>query len=144
LLLAGCGKSGNTNENSPPPNDTSHAGGFTSQEYFDPPNQTQVKSRLTGTEMKPLTSVLLYIKQPKLELFTTNGTPQAVIEAPECDYDAEHKTVNSAAHLQMRTGDGKLRVEGDGFLWRQDGSFLTISNHVHTVIITGPDVNALL
>ena len=35
---------------------------------------------------------------------------------------------------KLQTGDGKFRVEGDGFLWRQNDSFLTISNHVHTVI----------
>lgn len=133
VLLAGCGQSGNVNVNSPPPDAAGHAGGFTSLEYFEQPNQTQVKSRLTGTEAQPRGG-LLFIKQPKLETFYTNGSPQAVVEAPECVYDDQHKTVNSAAHLRMRTGDGRLRTEGDGFLWRQDDSFLTISNHVYTLI----------
>ena len=43
-------------------------------------------------------------------------------------------TASSAGHLQVQTGDGKIRVEGDGFLWRQNDSFLTISNRVSTVI----------
>jgi hypothetical protein len=144
LLLAGCGKSGITIENSPPPNDPSQGSGFTSLEYFDPPNQTQIKSRLTGTDEKPLPDGLIYLKQPKLEFFYTNGTPQAVVEAPECVYDMQQHTVNSAAHLQMRSGDGKFRVEGDGFLWRHDDFFLYISNHVHTVIEPGPESKAHL
>jgi hypothetical protein len=41
---------------------------------------------------------------------------------------------NSPGHLQVQTGDGKFRVEGDGFLWRQSDSFLTISNNVRTVV----------
>ncbi len=116
-------------------------GGFTSVEYFPQPDQTRMKSRLTGTEAQPLPGGLLVIKQLKLETFTTNSRPQAVIEAPECVYDTLHNTTSSGGHLQLQSGDGKVRIEGDGFLWRQDDSFLTISNHVHTVIETGPEMN---
>ena len=143
-LLAGCGKSGdNAAGNAPTTRDPSHGSGFSTVEYFPPPNQTQVRSRLTGTDAQP-SGDLVFLKQPKLELFTTNGAPQAIIEAPECVYDMQNKTVDSASHLRMQTGDGKLRVEGDGFLWRQDDSFLTISNHVHTVIESSPKTKALL
>jgi hypothetical protein len=116
-------------------------GGFTSVEYFAQPNQTHMKSRLSGTEAQPLPGGLLVIKQLKLETFATNGSPQAVVEAPECVYDTLHSTANSAGHLRLRSGNGKIRTEGDGFLWRQDDSFLTISNHVHTVFETGPEMN---
>jgi hypothetical protein len=40
--------------------------------------------------------------------------------------------------LQLQTRRRKIRVEGDGFLWRQDDSLLTISNHVQTVIENAP------
>jgi hypothetical protein len=116
-------------------------GGFTSVEYFAQPNQTQMKSRLSGAEAQPLPGGLLVIKHLKLETFNTNGSPQAIVEAPECVYDTQHNTANSAGHLQLQSGDGKFRTEGDGFLWRQDDSFLTISNHVHTVIEIGPEMN---
>ena len=56
------------------------------------------------------------------------------MDAPECVYDTLNGVANSPGHLQLRTGDGNFRVEGDGFLWRQDDALLTISNHVHTVI----------
>ena len=116
-------------------------GGFTSVEYFAQPNQTQIKSRLSGAEAQPLPGGLLVIKQLKLETFNTNGSPQAIVKAPECVYDTQHNTANSAGHLLLQSGDGKIRTEGDGFLWRQDDSFLTISNHVHIMIETGPEMN---
>jgi len=119
-------------------------GGFTMVKYYDAPDQTQMKSRLSGAEGHPLTSRLYVIKQLKLELFNTNGSPQAVVEAPDCIYDMQNGLANSAGHLLLQSGDGKISTEGDGFLWRQDDSFLTISNHVHTVIKTGPEAKGLL
>jgi hypothetical protein len=120
------------------PTAASHATNFTSVEYCDaPPNQTQMKTRLSGANAQPGPGELLVIKQFKLETFTTNGSPQAIVEAPECVYDMKNGAANSAGHLRLQSGDGKIRTEGDGFLWRQDDSFLTISNHVHTVIKTG-------
>jgi hypothetical protein len=115
--------------------------GFTSVEYFPQPNQTRMKSRLSGAEAQPLPGGLLVIKQPKLETFNTNGSPQAIVEVPECFYNLTNGVANSAGHLKMRSGDGKIRIEGDGFLWRQDDSFLTISNHHHTMIESGPGMN---
>jgi hypothetical protein len=123
------------------PDVASHASDFTSVEYFEAPLERQMKSRLSGAEAQPLPGGLLVVKQLKLETFTTNGNPQAVVEAPECAYDMRNGVANSAGHLQLRSGDGKIRTEGDGFLWRQDDSFLTISNHVRTVIETGPETN---
>ena len=99
-----------------------------------------MKSRLSGADAQPLPGGLLVIKALKLETFNTNGSPQAVVEAPECVYDMRNGTASSPGHLQLRSADGKIRTEGDGFLWRQDASFLTISNHVHSVIETGPEM----
>ena len=97
---------------------------------------------MSGAEAQPLPGGILIIKQLKLETFHTNGTPQAVVEAPECIYDTVNDTANSAGHLHLQNGDGTLRTDGDGFLWRQEDSSLTISNHVHTVIVTGPEQKA--
>jgi len=123
------------------PGVTSHARGFSSVEYYPVPLQQQMKSRLSGAEAQPEPGGLLVIKQLKLELFNTNGAPQAVVQAPECVYDTQNYTATSAGHLQLQSGDGKIRTEGDGFLWRQEDSFLTISNHVHTVIENGTEMN---
>jgi hypothetical protein len=124
------------------PGIASGARGFTSVEYYPAPLQQQMRSRLSGAEGQPLPGGLLVIKHLKLETFNTNGSPQAVVEAPECTYDTFHYTASSAGHLRLQTGDGKIRTDGDGFLWRQDDSLLTISNNVHTVIETGLEMKA--
>ena len=111
-----------------------HASNFTSVEYFEPPQQQQMKSRLSGAEAQPQAGGLLVIKQLNLETFDANGKPEMIVNAPECVYDTFNRVANSPGHLVAQTGDGKFHVEGDGFLWRQNDSFLTISNNVHTVI----------
>jgi hypothetical protein len=115
-------------------NGVQHASDFTSVEYFESPHQRQMKSRLSGMEAQPLAGGLLVIKQFKLETFTVDGKPEMVVEAPSCTYDTSDATASSPGPLQVRTGDGKFRVEGDGFLWRQTNSFLTISNNVHSLV----------
>lgn len=117
---------------------TGHANDFSSVEYFEPPHQTLMKSRLSGAEAQPLAGGLLVIKQLKLETFDTNGTPGLIVKAPECVYDTLHGVASSPGHLRLETSDASSHVEGDGFLWRQANSFLTISNNVQTVIETGP------
>ena len=91
---------------------------------------------MSGAEAQPLAGSLLAIKQLKMETFGTNGSPQVVVEAPECVYDTSLGVANSAGHLRLQNGDGKLRTEGDGFLWRQSDNSLTISNNVFTLIKT--------
>ncbi|HXI71829.1 MAG TPA: hypothetical protein VNN22_15850 [Verrucomicrobiae bacterium] len=114
-------------------NAAGHANNFSSVEYFEPPHQQQMKSRLSGAEARPQ-GPLLVIQDMNLELFDTNGVKQATIKAPHCVYDTQKGEANSPGHLWLETGDGESHVEGDGFLWRQSSSFLTISNHVRTVI----------
>ena len=111
-----------------------HADNFSSVEYFEPPHQQQMKSRLSGAEARPQAGGLLVITELKLEIFDTNGAPEVVIKAPHCVYDTQKGLANSPGHLWLETGDGDSHVEGDGFLWRQSSSFLTISNNVRTVI----------
>lgn len=141
VLLAGCKKPGPVVAAASPPHDTtSHASDFTSVEYYEAPFQRVMKSRLHGADGQPQGPLLL-IQQLKLELFGTNGLLQAVIKAPDCVYDTQKGLANSPNHLWVESADGKSHVEGDGFLWRQQVQFLTISNHVHTVIVNMPEQN---
>lgn len=117
----------------------SHASDFTSVEYFPAPNQQQMRSRLSGAEAQPLPGGLLAIKGLKLETFGLNGRPEIVVNAPECTYDQLNGTASSPGRLQVQYQEGKIRVEGEGFLWRQTDSFLTISNRVSTVLEIGPE-----
>jgi hypothetical protein len=121
------------------PNGVQHANNFTSTEYYGPPNQQQIKSILSGAEALPQPGGLLIIKQLKLETFNLDGKLEWVV-APECVYDTFKGVANSPGHLQVRTGDGKFRTEGDGFLWRQSEQKLTISNNVCTVIENGAKI----
>ena len=94
-------------------------------------------SRISGAEASPQPGGLLDIKKLKLEEFGVDGKLEAVAEAPECVYDSMNGLANSPDHLQMKTGDGNLSVEGEGFLWRQDDNLLIISNQAQTVIEPG-------
>ena len=107
---------------------------FTSDEYFQPPNQQRVKMRLTGTSASPLPGGILDITNLKIETFNLNGQTQAVVTAPECLYAQYDGVASSAGHLELRTADGKIDITGDGFLWRQSDNSLTISNNVHSVV----------
>ncbi len=138
-LLAGCKESNQPAVDTRTPHDTEkHARDFTSVEYYETPFQQVMKSRLSGADGQPQGQLLL-IKQLKYEMFGTNGLLQAVIKSPECVYDTQNGVANSPRHLWVESADGKSHVEGDGFLWRQKDQFLTISNHVHTVIENSPE-----
>ncbi|HXF09431.1 MAG TPA: hypothetical protein VN625_01515 [Desulfuromonadaceae bacterium] len=116
---------------------TGHApSGFTAIDYYEAPNQMQMRSRMSGAEAQPMTGGLLVVKGLKLEMFTTNGETQVVVHAPECVYNTIKHTANSPGRLSLQNGDGKIRIEGTGFQWQQDNSILTISNNVHTTIET--------
>jgi hypothetical protein len=111
-----------------------HATDFTSEAYFEPPNDQQVKMRLSGAEASPLPGGLLDVKKLKVETFNTNGLTLAVVQAPQCTYAPLDGRASSAGRLEIRSGDGKFRVEGEGFLLRQTNWSLTISNRVRTLI----------
>ena len=107
---------------------------FTSDEYFQPPNQQQVKMRLSGASASPLPGGLLEIKDLRIETFNLSGKSEEVVRAPECIYAPYDGLANSAGHVDLATSDGKIAISGDGFLWRQSDNSLTISNNVHTLI----------
>lgn len=114
-----------------------HATDFVSNTYFEPPHEQQVKMRLSGAEASPLPGGMLDVKQLRIEVFAVDGKLEATIRAPQCAYALMDGFASSAGHLEMETSDGKIRTEGDGFLWRQSDNSLTISNNVYTVIKAG-------
>ena len=120
---------------------TGHATDFTTTEYFPAPNQQQVKSVLSGAEAQPQPGGLLIIKELKLRTFDLDGKLNIIVTAPECIYDTMGGTASSGGPLQLQNGDGTFRVEGEGFLWRQTNSLLTISNQVRTRIENGLKTN---
>lgn len=115
----------------------SHATDFTSNSYFEPPNDQQVKMRLSGAEALPLPGGLQDIRKLKIETFAVDGKAELIVHAPQCNYAIFDGLANSSGHMELLTGDGKFHVEGDGFLWRQNEQLLIISNNVRTVIKSG-------
>jgi hypothetical protein len=115
------------------PTPVGHATDFTSVQYFEPPDDQKVKIRLSGAEALPLPDAMLDVKQLKMEVFNTNGNPQVVVKAPQCTY-ALDGVASSPGPLELVALDGKFRVEGVGFLWRQSEQSLSISNRVRTTI----------
>jgi hypothetical protein len=106
---------------------------FTITEYYEAPYQLQVKSILSGAEVVHRPGRPDVIRQFKLQTFNLDGTTNLVVTGPECFYDEKAYTASSAGPLQVQNGNGSFRVTGEGFLWRQTNSSLTISNQVRTV-----------
>jgi hypothetical protein len=111
-----------------------YATNITSVVYFEPPHEQQVKMRLSGAEALPLPGAQFDLKTMRVEKFSAEGKLEAVVEAPRCVFAPMDSVASSAGRLALRSGDGKFRVEGEGFLWLQNDQFLVISNHVRTVI----------
>jgi hypothetical protein len=111
-----------------------YATNITSVVYFEPPHEQQVKMRMSGAEALPLPGALFDLKAMRVEKFSADGKLEAVVEAPRCVFAPLDSAASSAGRLALRSGDGKFRVEGEGFLWLQNDQFLVISNHVRTVI----------
>jgi len=127
--------------------------GFKFAEYYDPPHETQMKSLLEGAKAVPQPGGRIFqITDARLQTFRVTGEGELVVEAPECSYDANERSVSSAGPLRLRTGDGRFYLEGEGFLWQQTNSSLHVSNRVHTVVHSevasgqgaGPSTNALV
>jgi hypothetical protein len=114
------------------------AGDYKSVEYFLPPHELQISSRITGAQAFPLPgSRLVRFIGFKLETYDTNGHALYIVEATNCVYDESDRIASSADHLKVRQADGQVTLEGDGFLWQQDENTLNISNHVYTIIKSG-------
>ena len=118
----------------PPTASLQSATKFSSVIYYEAPHQQQMKMRVSGAPATPLPGGLLAVQQLKIERFSPNGKLDQIVTAPDCVYDPINGTATSPGPLKLQTGDGNYRVTGDGFLWRQSGQSLTISNNVQTVI----------
>ncbi len=113
---------------------TGHGRDFTTESYFEAPHDRQVSMRLSGAEVTSLPGSLQDIRLMRLEMFHEDGTLEMTVRAPQCTFAPFDGVANSAGRLELESGDGKFHVEGEGFLWRQNDKFLTISNRVRTVI----------
>src|SRR5664280_190615 len=115
-------------------NATTKVKNFSVPEYCDPPRETQMKSLLQGSEAEPIADGRILITSAKLQTFNLNGQPEMLVESPLCVFDSMRQEVVSDGPLHVQSADGKMTIDGRGFLWQQTNSFLMISNRVRTVI----------
>jgi hypothetical protein len=113
------------------------ATGFTSEQYYEEPNQQQVKLRFSGASVVPLPGGLQEVREVRIEYFGTNGMTQVLALTPKCELAPFEGVASSAGRLEIRSGDGRFSLAGDGFLLRQNDMTLAISNNVHTVLKIG-------
>jgi hypothetical protein len=107
---------------------------FKVPEFYPAPNQKQLKSLVQGAVAEPSPDGLIKITKLRVETFKEDGTLEGVVEAPECVYNLKLRQASSAGRIEAQTGDGRMRLEGDGFLLTVTNKSLTISNNVRTVI----------
>lgn len=114
---------------------------FSASDPFPAPNHTQMRYVLTGGEGRPQADGKILLTKVKFETFRVNGDSEMIVEAPACTFDDKARTAGSAGKLFLQSGDGKLRVEGDGFGCQLASKTLVISNRVQAVI-QRPNTNA--
>jgi lipopolysaccharide transport protein LptA len=107
---------------------------FQIAEFYEPPRQKQMKFLLKGARAEQRGKGEVWFTQPQWQTFRQTGESELLMQAPECLYDSSSRSISSAGPLQFRTTDGKFFLGGEGFLWRQTNSNLTISNRIHTII----------
>ena len=110
------------------------ANNFSTSEYFPPPHYTNLQFKLTAAQARSLPGDRQLLTKVKLQTFKVTGEPELVIAVPECVYDQTSRTVNSPGPLQVQSGDGRFRIAGDGFSYRQGESRVAISNRVHATV----------
>jgi hypothetical protein len=107
---------------------------FRVPEYYEPPHEMQMKTLLSGAEAQPAPDGTILVSEAKLQTFAEDGRAQMEVEAPHCVFDSVRRSVSSPGPLRVRSTDGQLYLEGEGFFWQQTNSNLIISNRVHTTI----------
>jgi len=108
--------------------------GFNGSKYYPAPHFAQMEMKLTSKEAVELPGKQYQVMQPHLTTFTKQGVKQVEIESTYCLYNEPARLLNSQQHVMVKTGDGRSRIEGDGFSFQQKENLLIISNNVHAVI----------
>ena len=108
--------------------------GFKFTEYYEPPNETQLKWLLECARAQRQPDGRFLITDTKYQTFREKGAGELTVQAPQCLYDAGQRSISSSGPLHMQTADGRFSIDGEGFLFQQTNSTLFVSNRVHTII----------
>jgi len=108
--------------------------GFKFSEYYAAPYETQMRWLMECSQAQRQPDKRILVTQAKYQTFRATGEGELVVEAPECVYDPDGRTISSSGPLRTQTADGSFTIEGEGFLWQQTNSTLMVSNRVHTTL----------
>ena len=109
--------------------------GIKFSDYYEQPHETQMKWLLEGASAEPQAGGrIVAVTRAKVQTWRESGAGEMIVEAPECLYDADRRSVSSTGSLTLLTADGAFSLTGEGFAWLQSTSMLFISNRVHTVV----------
>jgi lipopolysaccharide export system protein LptA len=108
---------------------------FTASESYPAPDYKQTRYVVSGAEGRPQADKTVLLTGLKLKTFRVNGDLEMTVDAPECIFNKEAGTAQSAGKLILQSGDGKLRVEGMGFGSQLGQKILIISNDVKAIIV---------
>ncbi len=92
------------------------------------------KYALTGVSATPLTGEDWEIQSPRLELYGVGGATNLVFMPSRCFFNRKTEIITSTDALRMWTGDGYLRMQGEGFMFNLKARRLWVSNRVEAVM----------
>jgi hypothetical protein len=104
------------------------------QDFFDAPDQSKVRAYAQGAQAVPGSASTILVSNLHIETFQVDGTRESIIDAPECIFNYVSRTAMSAGAVNARTADGRIRLEGTGFLLTLTNKSLIISNNLKTAI----------
>lgn len=100
---------------------------------YDRVDKSRLVARLSGEGDIKLSSQQV-LETVRFEYFDAQGRTNLLIRGTNCVYDTRNRTASSPDPIQLRTGDGRLELQGQGFLWWQTNNDLVISNQVETTV----------
>jgi lipopolysaccharide export system protein LptA len=91
-------------------------------------------SLLTGSQATMRTGGLLELTDVEVQNFDADGRTNLLVSVEKCLFDHNTRVARSAEPLRVRSGDGRLDLQGRGFTWWQTNSLILISNDVRTTV----------
>jgi hypothetical protein len=110
---------------------------FRMPEYFEHASagrSNQLKSLVTGAEAIPIRSNRVEVTQMHVEDYAPDGRTNLVARAPHCVFNPISREISSTGRVEAALGNGRILMEGEGFLVRMTNLHCVISNRVRTVI----------
>lgn len=92
------------------------------------------KYALWGESATPLTADRWEIQSPRLELYGEGDTTNLVFMPSRCVFDQKTQGITSNEPLKVWSGDGYLRMQGEGFSLDLEARRLWVSNRVEALM----------